>query len=268
MSIETTQMIVDTFEYQILRMLRIFLMWNAIYMIIHFTIQTKLKKLTELDIKNRIISIMHGLLSFGLSAAYIIQHGIDLESPFDYFSSGIICLSFGYFLYDLLACLFFGIWDSKLIIHHFLCVVGLFALLWWRKGLFACVAGLFLAEASNLPMHVRCICRNFGLKHTRLCEYSETLYMIIYVFFRGVLAPILCVLTFMSPSTPILIALVLLGILVQSYFFIFTMIKIMRKKWDHYQERKQKNVHLFWFEVNPEIYELEYAKKSKPDNIF
>ena len=264
----TTEMIVNSFEYQMYRMLRFFIMWTSMYIIIHLTINTSLKNLMELDMKNRIISIFHGLASFGLSFYYLISNGFNLESPLDYFNSGIICLSFAYFLYDLIACLIFSLWDIKLIIHHMLCVSGMFALLWFTKGLNACVAGLVLAEASNLPMHIRCICRNFGMKHTKLCEYCETTYILIYVIFRGILAPVLCVLTFLSPSTPIFIAFVMLGIVVQSFFFIITMISMMKKKMSNAEERSKKNVPLYWFEVNPDIYDLEYVQNTKKINIF
>jgi hypothetical protein len=243
-------------------------MWLSIYVIIHLTLKTKLTLIQELDMKNRIVSIFHGLASFGLSLYYLIVKDFDLDTPMDYFSSGIICLSFSYFLYDLIACLFYGLWDMKLVIHHVLCVAGLLALFIYKQGFFVCVAGLMLAEASNLPMHVRCICRNFGMKHTKICEYSETLYMIIYIIFRGIFAPILFILSLYAPTCPLFISLVLLGILVQSFMFIGTMIQIMKKKIRNSKERKDKKVELLWFEVNPKIYTLDYAQSGKKDNIF
>ena len=99
-------------------------------------------------------------------------------------------------------------------------------------------------------------------------DFCEALYMWIYIIFRGVLAPVLFVLTLLSPSTPIFIALVLLGIMVQSFFFISTMIGILKKKKVQEGERKEKNVELFWFEVNPQIYELDYVKSKKVENVF
>ena len=261
-------MLVNSFEYQIMRMVRMFIMWLSTYILIHLTLRSNLKLKQDLDMKNRIVSIFHGLASFGLSLYYIIVKDFDLETPMDYFASGIICLSFSYFLYDLVACLFYGLWDVKLVIHHLLCVFGSLALLVYKRGFFVVVAGLMLAEASNLPMHVRCICRNFGMKHTKICEYSETLYMIIYILFRGVFAPILLIMSFFSPSCPLFISIVLLGLLVQSFFFIRTMIQIMKKKKRNAQERADKKVPLFWFEVNPDIYTLDYTKSGKKDNIF
>ena len=268
MTSDQTNLIVYSYEYQLLRMLRMFVMWTLMYVIIHLTLRTKLPLSQELDMKNRLISIVHGLASFGFCLYYLISRGFNLELPMDYFNSGIISLSFSYFLYDLIACLFYGLWDIKLIIHHMLCIVGMFALIWFGRGICVVVAGLVLAEASNLPMHVRCIFRSYGLKYTKMYDFCESLYMWIYIIFRGVLAPVLFVLALLSPSTPIFIALVLLGIMVQSFFFISTMIGILKKKKLQEGERKEKNVELFWFEVNPQIYELDYVKSKKVENVF
>ena len=263
------QTLIDSFEYQCVRSLRFLVLWSAAYFLVHFGFSTSLKKEAELDLKNRLVSIIHGIACFLLSSYFIFFTGSGFESLTTYLSSGIICLSFGYFMYDLVACLCFGLYDSKLIIHHGLCLSGMTALLYFNRGMFACVLGLFLAESSNFPMHLRCILRTFGLKNTLLCELCETAYMLIYIFFRGILGPVFCVMAFLSPATPLVIAFTFMLLILQSFSFIFTMISILKKKMANAAERKQMQVNLFWFEVNPKILQLEYAQKKKTqENLF
>jgi hypothetical protein len=42
------------------------------------------------------------------------------------------------------------------------------------------LGGLFVAEVSNFPMHLRVILRNFGRRYTKSYEYSENAYLSIF----------------------------------------------------------------------------------------
>lgn len=62
-------------------------------------------------------------------------------------------------------------------IHHGLCILGYISALTDNYGSIVCIAGLFYAEVSNLPMHTRMIAKNFGLRYSKTYEFSENLYL-------------------------------------------------------------------------------------------
>ena len=69
-----------------------------------------------------------------------------------------------------------------LIIHHTLCVLGFGSALLYNYGGIDSIGGLFVAEVSNFPMHLRVIFRNFGLRYTKSYEYSENCYLSTFYF--------------------------------------------------------------------------------------
>ena len=245
-----------------------FTLWTLFYTVIHFVFKfNKIKKI-DLDIKNRIASIAHGMLSFFFSSLFIYHYGINFDMPIDLLSTKLVSLSLGYFVYDLIACLWFGIWDSKLIIHHVLAISGFIFPFFAGKGIFSGIIGLFFAESSNFPMHFRVILKQMGLRHTKAYELFDIMYLIIYIFARGLCCPIFCVMSFMSKTTPFFINFVFLSMSIQSILFIKIMFSIILKKKSESIERKSKGIELFWTTVNPEIYKMEYIHKKSKQKIF
>lgn len=76
-----------------------------------------------------------------------------------------------------MACLIFGLADGGLVLHHSLCVLGFGSALILDYGAIDSLGGLFVAEVSNFPMHLRVIFRNFGLRYTQSYEFFENLYL-------------------------------------------------------------------------------------------
>ena len=79
----------------------------------------------------------------------------------------ITMFSLAYSVYDLLACIYYGLADAGLYIHHLCCAVGFGTAVFSGYGAIDGIGGLFIAEASNFPMHLRCILRNYKLKYTK-----------------------------------------------------------------------------------------------------
>jgi hypothetical protein len=61
------------------------------------------------------------------------------------------------------------------------------------------IVGMFYAEVSNFPMHMRIILRNFNMKYTKIYEFFEIYYVgnyqiklyfqVIYMIFRLIFVP-------------------------------------------------------------------------------
>ena len=96
----------------------------------------------------------------------------------------ILANSGGYFLYDVVGMYCFGLLEKDMTIHHGLCIGGIISVL--LSGHDAClvVAGLFTAEVSNPPMHVRVMLRNLGKRYTYAYEVAEYCYFMLFFFGR------------------------------------------------------------------------------------
>lgn len=71
-----------------------------------------------------------------------------------------------YFIYDLIACVIFRLVDIGLVLHHSMCMIGFFSGVYYGYGALEGIFGLFYAEVSNFPMHMRVIIRNINLRYT------------------------------------------------------------------------------------------------------
>jgi len=219
------------------------------------------------DIKNRIVSTFHGCYTF-LTIGYHLyrdnpQYG-TLNTPIQQI---IILTSAGYVIYDTLACLYYGLWDAGLIIHHSLVLIG-----YWATQFYGCstegLTGLFLAEASNAPMHLRVILKTFKMRYTALYEFLEAAYLVIYILARGVFATILAINCWITPETPMAIKLTCTGIWGQSAYYIQNMFGLLQRKLTQFVERRNKQVSYWWLSENPKLSNLSYYKREIRDKIF
>jgi hypothetical protein len=131
----------------------------------------------------------------------VLQRGI---ADFNTFESNILIItSMSYFAYDFLACLYYDLSDTGLVVHHTTALVGYSFVLLSRIGgvLSVCtdylnlyiLDGLLCAEISNCPMHIRVILRNLNLRYTLTYELCESIYLLSYMLFRGIVFPIILV---------------------------------------------------------------------------
>ena len=112
-------------------------------------------------------SLVIALFLASLSTIHII-----LSLPNTQFENFVLLFSLSYVIYDFFACVYFRLADGGLVLHHSLCVLGYSSALIQGYGAIDSIGGLFVAEVSNFPMHLRVIFRNFGLRYTRVYETS------------------------------------------------------------------------------------------------
>jgi hypothetical protein len=222
------------------------------------------------DFKNRMISIVHGLTSLGLSIYELSVSRLDFTQPNSLFLERALLLSVAYFIYDFIGCGLVGILDEATIIHHIMSTIGMGNSLLTKSGGSFVYYGVFIGEVSNFPMHVRKMLEDFELRHTLLHEVLENIYFFLYIAARSFLLPHCLILGFLNHKyVPIFSILVCLLLGIQSWLFIRKMVKIIKKKLAQRQERNAKKVSLWWFSVNPEVNtKLEYPKQFHKEKIF
>jgi len=246
-----------------------FIVWSGLFIIVNnkVILSSKISKREADDLRNRIISIFHGLFAFFVSGYHIYNDNpqyADKATPIQHL---ILLTSGAYFLYDTIACHYYGLSDLSLFIHHGMCTVGIIACEMTNNATTALI-GLFWAEISNCPMHVRVILRTLKMRYTKIFEFSESFYLVTYMICRGIFCTHLAITATPVSETPILIRLVCLGLWIQSLFFIYEMFGILKRKLKQYKERSQKKISYFWFTDNPKLSELSYYKTEAKDKIF
>ena len=156
-----------------------FTIWNVLNIIV-MNIKLKdshLPRLDWLDLRNRIVSFVHGttvLFLSGYNTYFAHSQCGERNSEFETF---ILQFSNGYFAYDLLAMAYLGILDRSMTIHHLICMGGLSGGLITGYSADILIGAIFLTEISNPAMHIRVILRLLGLRYTKAYETSEITYM-------------------------------------------------------------------------------------------
>jgi hypothetical protein len=145
----------------------------------------------------------------------------------------------GYFVYDLLDMWYLGTLDFDMFLHHMLCIVGMAAVIITDVGSGFAGRSLFITEVSNPPMHFRVILRIIGLRYSRAYEVAEFAYFILFFIGRMLIGhPNVYNILLCEPMN-ILSKIFAVGILVQSYLFLYRMYFIVNARFKEIAERKR-----------------------------
>lgn len=177
----------------------------------------KIERKTYLDLRNRMVSFVHGLVALVLSAISMYMVGQSCGEANTNLEYLILANSGGYFLYDVLGMWWFGLLEFDMGIHHALCIGGIIVVLLGGHNSSNVVAGLFVAEVSNPAMHVRVMLRNIGKRYTKAYEAAEYTYFVMYIFGRVLIGHPVVWKTVTCESMNLLAKIVSLGVLAQSY---------------------------------------------------
>lgn len=229
----------------------------------------KIQRVETLDTQNRYISLVHGFMCIILSYYDVTYLDLPCGSPNHPVQTFLITMSFGYFLYDLLAMAYYGLLDQSMLIHHGIWCLGYYLVLCFGASATELIAGLYISEVSNPFMHIRIISRNFGYRHTIFYEAWEYIYILLYIYYRlfkGIFVVWNCA-GCQNGNHPIIRILAVL-LAVQSYFFVYKMVSILKGRLNEKAERDKLGVSLYWFKHNPAVEKCKYyIKSAKRDGI-
>ena len=245
------------------------LIWCTLFAIIYYAPDpasvSSLPKGTYLDLKNRMTSFIHGVFILILSA-YQVYFAFtecgDATNSTEYF---ILVVSGGYFTYDFSLMAILGLLDLDMAIHHNMCVGGILVVLSQNMGAGFVVQGLFVAEVSNPAMHMRIMLRHLGMRYTRAYEVAEYAYFTSFFFGRIIIGHPVVWATVTCPSVSKFAQFISVGILMQSYMFLYRMYFILNSRIKETTERKTKGIKNRWFEPIPQktLEECNFWLKSQ-----
>lgn len=243
--------------------------WGVFFLFVNYNVElpAKLGKKKIDDVKNRIVSIAHGLFAFFVTGYHIYRDNPQYAEPATPIQHIIMLTSCAYFTYDFIACAFYGLADMGLVLHHGMVLIGIMSCEMMNNCTTG-LLGLFLAEVSNFPMHFRAILRTLKMRYTKLYELSECLYMGTYLMARGIFVTLLVITATPVSETPIAIRITCIGLWVQSLYYIYEMSGILKRKLKNYRERVTKNITYNWFSDNSRLKELSYYKNEGSEKIF
>ena len=243
-----------------------FSLWWVVYSFVHFFVKINNKTLLKiLDTKNRIVSIIHG--SYCIFASFI-DIFINKTDKCGYensdFQNTFMLISCSYFLYDMIACIVLKISNLPMFFHHMSCIFGMYTSVYYNSSATEIIRAILVAEVTNPIMHLREIFKNYDLGKTKFYLLLDLIFMGLYIISRLVFGLPVIMLTVFCEGNLILVKITGAFIWLQSVFFTYKMISILKFRYAEYKERSEKNIQLWWFEHNKQIDDMEvYKKKAK-----
>lgn len=222
----------------------------------------EITRMEILDMQNRMVSFVHGLLCCVLSFYDVTFVGNPYGSSNTAMQNFTLTMSLGYFIYDTLSMSYYNLLDGGMCFHHLIVCMGLYLSLCFNASAPEIIGGLFISEVSNPVMHFRLIIRAIGLRHTRLYELSEYSYIMLYIYFRLLKGLFVVYNTASCPVGHPIIRMIAIGVAVQSYFYVYRMVNILKNRMKEMKEREKEGVKLNWMTHTALVEKLTYYKKS------
>ncbi|XP_034995995.2 TLC domain-containing protein 5-like [Zootoca vivipara] len=152
----------------------------------------------------RLVALTHGVLATGLSGYISFIHGpwpmSYPGSPNTTLQVHALCMSLGYFLFDLGWCVYFQAEGALVLAHHTVCILGITISLALGESATEVIGVIFGSEITNPLLQARWFLREKGLYHTLTGDVVDFFFVVLFTGVRiGVGAWVMyCVL--MSPK--------------------------------------------------------------------
>jgi hypothetical protein len=207
--------------------------WSIFYLSVKITPLSwfvgsrEISKKHELDLRNRVVSFVHGFLAMLAGGYHFLQGGAECGETNTELQRMVMVFSLSYFIYDTFAMAAEGILDVSMMIHHPLCLAGLFIPLYENISGNFCMLAIFLSEISNPPMHLRQMLRLTGRRYTKSYEAVEIMFIMMYCYARFVAIGPIAIQTITCESNHLFLKISCAGLMIQSFYFIIQMYKLL-----------------------------------------
>ncbi len=131
---------------------------------------------SELDFRNRVVSIIHGLFSLTATFIHMLTTVSECGTPISNFESMMLVNSSAYFTFDFIVMAYYKLLDRDMTIHHIGATVGMMTQAYWGFNGDFMLNSIFLGEISNFPMHMRCQFKTLNRRYTKAYEAFEFSY--------------------------------------------------------------------------------------------
>ncbi|XP_060107139.1 TLC domain-containing protein 5-like [Heteronotia binoei] len=136
----------------------------------------------------RLVTLAHGLIVTFLSGYIVLVDGpwplTHTGHPNTALQVCLMCLSLGYFLFDLSWCIFFGSEGDLMLSHHVLSVSGLVLVLLLGESATEVNAVVFVSEITNPLLQARWFLREMGRYPSLAGDVVDILFVALFVGLR------------------------------------------------------------------------------------
>lgn len=160
--------------------------WCAFYLLITYIVPDK-----SPEYYSRILTLFHGLyvtiygVSLCSSSATKVFEQPDAVSSYE--QSFLLAVSLGYFMQDLLWCLYYQTETRLMVVHHIYSCIALWRLLIKRTSGALAVCGIAGLELTNPFLQARWFLRTYGHRDNAWFIATEIIFMILFFIVRIVL---------------------------------------------------------------------------------
>ena len=144
----------------------------------------KLSEMEIVDVDNRAISFIHGLSCCILSYIEITYYKNSYGGENTLFQNFTLIMSSGYFIFNTVSMTYYRLLDSSMAFHHIIVIMMFVDSVYFNTSGAELVGGLFITEISNPTMHFRLFLKTYGLRHTKVYEACEYVYILLYTYNR------------------------------------------------------------------------------------
>jgi hypothetical protein len=157
------------------------------------------------DFLNRVVSLVHALLSFSF-AVVVLSQGFEIGHRNTLLQSKLLVFSASYFVFDYCIVTFFRLGDILDKIHHFISVGGLLSTLILDQCGGEVVSAIVVTEVSNPFLHTRKLLQILKLHkaHPILFQMNNYAFVLAYLVGRIFFGTWFVYRTISSPNSPAL----------------------------------------------------------------
>jgi hypothetical protein len=224
--------------------------WSLCYIIVlslPIALPKTISRTDELDFRNRVVSILHGLAVLFISGYHFFNFPTVCGNYNTNFEVNLIIMSVGYFTYDFLAMAYEGLLDLAMTLHHSVCIIGFALTLYDGHSASNVVGAMFIAEISNPSMHSRILLKHLHLRYTKAYEVCELSFLALYTTGRLILGSQSTYMIVTCSPARLLIKVCAIALLCQSIYFIRQMLMIGRKRIGEIANRSSQKISLQWW---------------------
>ncbi|OXB65748.1 hypothetical protein ASZ78_004424, partial [Callipepla squamata] len=136
----------------------------------------------------RLVTLLHGATATCLSGYIALWDGpwplSHAGSPNTALQVHVLSLTLGYFIFDLLWCLYFQTEGHLMLLHHTLSICGMILVLGLGKSATEVNAVVFVSEITNPLLQTRWFLREMGRYHTFLGEVVDFCFVLLFLVLR------------------------------------------------------------------------------------
>lgn len=211
--------------------------WAACYLMFKLILPKK-----SPEYNSRLIALVHGSVAaiIGLNQCFLNEN--PFEHP-EWLTSGIqqwlMVFSLGYFVFDLIWCLYYQTETKLMIVHHIYSIFAIRSILCKGRSGAEATCSLGMMEVTNPILQTRWFLRSEGFHKTFLFYFVEVVFLFLFFLIRIVVGTYVVLLVLKEPSQDFNFKILSLFMYVISWLFLVNIVNYLRLKFVICDKRKE-----------------------------